>query len=229
MIEDPPLLTIKRRFERPAAEILGAFAGVPVGHVVDSMGGRGALHHSIKPLAQGPAQLIGVAVTCWCGPADNLAVFGALDMAKRGDVIVAATDGFTGTAVIGDLVLGMARNKRLAGFVTDGLVRDIVGIEAVGLPVYSAGVIANSPARNGPGTVGFPVVLGGVGVASGDLIVGDRDGIAVVPRLEAKAVLSRLAAVKAAEQALEARVREGLEMPDFAEAVLRSERTRYVD
>jgi regulator of RNase E activity RraA len=76
---------------------------------------------------------------------------------------------------------------------------------------------------------GFNVVLGGVNVASGDIIVGDRDGIAVVPRLEAKAVLSRLAAVKSAEQALEARVREGLEMPDFAEAVLRSERTRYAD
>jgi 4-hydroxy-4-methyl-2-oxoglutarate aldolase len=229
MIEDPPLLTIKRRFERPAAEVVGAFAGVPVGQVVDAMGGRGALNHTIKPLAPGTAQLIGVAVTCWCGPADNLAVFGALDVAKRGDVIVAATDGYAGTAVIGDLVLGMAHNKRLAGFVTDGLVRDVVGIEAVGLPVYCAGVIANSPARNGPGTVGFPVVVGGVSVASGDIIIGDRDGIAVVPRLEAKAVLSRLGAVRAAEQALEARVREGLEMPDFAEAVLRSERTRYVD
>jgi 4-hydroxy-4-methyl-2-oxoglutarate aldolase len=229
MIEDPPLLTIKRHFERPAAEIVGAFAGVPIGHVIDAMGGRGALHHSFKPLASVAAQLVGIAVTCHCGPADNLAVFGALDAAKRGDVIVAATDGFTGTAVTGDLVLGMARNKGLAGFVTDGLVRDVVGIEAVGLPVYCAGVIANSPARNGPGTVGFPIVLGGVTVASGDIIVGDRDGIAVVPRAEAEAVLSRLAAVRTAEQALEARVRDGLEMPDFAEAVLRSKRTRYVD
>jgi len=229
MIEDPPWLTIKRRFERPPAEIIAAFAGASVSQVVDAMGGRGALHHAIKPILPNAAVLAGTAVTCHCGPADNLAVFGALDAARAGDIIVAATEGFAGTAVIGDLVAGMARNKGLAGFMTDGLVRDVVGLEAVGLPVYGAGVIANSPARNGPGTVGFPVVLGGVTIAPGDILVGDRDGIAVVPRLEAEAVLARLAIVKAAEKALEARVQAGLEMPDFADAVLKSGRSRYVD
>jgi 4-hydroxy-4-methyl-2-oxoglutarate aldolase len=229
MIEDPPLLTIKRRFERPAADIVSAFAGVPVSQVVDAMGGRGALHHAIKPLSPAAATLVGVAVTCQCGPSDNLALFGALEVAAPGDVIVAATDSFAGAAVTGDLVLGMARNKGVSGFVTDGLVRDVVGIEAVGLPVYCAGVIANSPARNGPGTVGFQVVLGGVTIAPGDILVGDRDGVAVVPRLEARAVLARLDAIKAAEQDLEAKVRQGLEMPEFASAVLKSGRTRFVD
>ena len=229
MIEDPPLLTIKRRFERPAAETINAFSGVPVSQIVDAMGGRGALHHAIKPLSPGAVVLVGVAVTCHCGPADNLAVFGALDAAVSGDIIVAATDSFAGAAVTGDLVLGMARNKGIAGFITDGLVRDVVGIEAVGLPVYCAGVIANSPARNGPGTVGFPVVLGGVTISPGDILVGDRDGVAVVPRLEAGIVLARLVAIRAAEQVLDARVRQGLEMPDFAEAVLKSDRTRFVD
>ncbi|WP_167458773.1 RraA family protein [Mesorhizobium kowhaii] len=114
-------------------------------------------------------------------------------------------------------------------FITDGLVRDVVGLEAVGLPVYCAGIIANSPARNGPGTVGFPVVLGGVTISPGDILVGDRDGVAVVPRLAAETVLARLAAVRAAEQALDAQVRQGLEMPDFAEAVLKSDRSRFVD
>ncbi len=229
MIEDQPQITIKRRFERPPAEIVSAFAGVPVGHVVDAMGGRGALHYAIKPVAAGSVALVGVAMTCHCGPADNLAVFGALDAAKSGDIIVAATDGFVGTAVTGDLVLGMARNKGLTGFVTDGLVRDVVGIEAVGLPVYCAGITPNSPARNGPGTVGFPVVMGGVAIAPGDILVGDRDGIVVVPQLEAREVLSRLHAVRAAEEALDAQVREGLKMPDFAEAVLRSQKSRYID
>jgi 4-hydroxy-4-methyl-2-oxoglutarate aldolase len=229
MIEDPPLLTIKRRFERPAADIISAFSGVPVSQVVDAMGGRGALHHAIKPLSPAAATLVGVAVTCQCGPSDNLALFGALDVAVRGDVIVAATDSFAGAAVTGDLVLGMARNKGVAGFVTDGLVRDVVGIEAVGLPVYCAGVIANSPARNGPGIVGFPVVLGGVTISPGDILIGDRDGVAVVPRVEARTVLARLAAIKAAEQDLDAKVRQGLEMPEFATVVLKSDRTRFVD
>ncbi|MER9694699.1 RraA family protein [Mesorhizobium sp. M0179] len=229
MIEDPPLLTIKRRFERPAAEIISAFAGVPVSQVVDAMGGRGALHYAIKPLSPAAATMVGVAVTCHCGPADNLALFGALDAAASGDVIVAATDSFAGTAVTGDLVLGMARNKGVAGFITDGLVRDVVGIEAVGLPVYCAGIIANSPARNGPGTVGFPVVVGGVTISPGDILVGDRDGVAVVPRLEAETVLARLAAIRAAEKTLDGLVRQGLEMPDFAKVVLKSNRARFVD
>ncbi|WP_136622573.1 MULTISPECIES: hypothetical protein [Mesorhizobium] len=78
-------------------------------------------------------------------------------------------------------------------FITDGLVRDVVGIEAVGLPVYCARIIANSPARDGPGTIGFPVVLGGVTISPGDILIGDRDGVAVVPRLAAETVLARLA------------------------------------
>ena len=74
-----------------------------------------------------------------------------------------------------------------------------------------------------------PAVLGGVAIAPGDIVVGDREGIAVVPRLEAKAVLSRLESVRSAERALEAKVREGLDMPDFAKAVLSSDKTRYLD
>ena len=229
MIKDPPRLIIRRTIPRPPATLLEAFRGIPTGYLVDAMGGRGCLPHTIRPLLPDKAALIGIALTCDAGPADNLAVFGALDLAQPGDVLVAATDGFTGTSVTGDLLLGMARNKGVVGFVTDGLVRDIPGLEAVGLPVYCAGVTANSPARNGPGRVGFPVVLGGVRVNSGDILIGDRDGVVVVPGPEADAVLSRLDAVKAAEQELDARVRDGMQIPDFIRVVLDSEQTRYVD
>jgi len=229
MIEDPPLLTIRRRFERPLAAVIEALRDVPTGYLVDAMGGRGGLHHSIKALVPGKASLAGVAITCHCGPADNLAVFAALDAAEAGDVIVAATDAFAGTAVTGDLLLGMARNKGVAGFVTDGLVRDVVGIEAVGLPVYCAGLTPNSPARNGPGTVGFPIVLGDIAVQSGDIVVGDRDGVVVVPSSAAESLLARLPAIRAAEHDLEAKVRGGLQVPDFVRSVLQSARTRYVD
>jgi regulator of RNase E activity RraA len=229
MITDPPVLTIRRGFARPPADLLEGFRGVPTGYLVDAMGGRGCLPHVIRPLFPERSALFGVAVTCHAGPADNLALFGALDLAEKGDVIVAATDGFAGTSVTGDLVLGMARNKAVAGFVTDGLVRDIAGIEAVGLPVYSAGVTANSPARNGPGTAGLPVVLGDVPVRSGDILVGDRDGVVVVPLDRASEVLSMLPAIRSAEQDLDAKVRGGLAMPDFALAVLRSGKTRYLD
>src|SRR5260370_25751004 len=215
MIVDPPLLRIRRGFPRPSAKLLAGFAGAPTGNVVDAMDGRGCLDFSIKPLEPPGAVMVGTAVTCDAGPADNLALFGALHAARRGDILVVATDAFAATAITGDLLLGMARNRGVTGFVTDGLVRDIVGILAVGIPVYSAGATANSPTRNGPGTVGLPIVVGGVRVESGDIVIGDRDGIVIVPLARAAAVLARLEQVRAAEAALEAKVRAGLEIPDF--------------
>lgn len=229
MIKDPPVLTIRRNFPRPAAAEIAAFAGVPTGYAVDALGGRGALDYCIKPLAPVKSVLVGVAVTCHCGPADNLALFAALEAAKAGDVLVAATDAFTATAVTGDLLLGMAKNRGVRGLVTDGLVRDLPGILGVGLPVYCAGVTPNSPARNGPGTVGLPVVLGGVTVEPGDLIVGDSDGIVVVRRSDAAAVIEKLAEVRAAEADLEAKVKAGLEVPEFIKAVLISDRVMEVE
>lgn len=224
MIKDPPLLTLRRDFPRPDPAQVAAFAGVPTGYVVDALGGRGALDYRIKPLLPVSAPLIGVAVTCHCGPADNLALFGALAVARPGDILVAATDGFTATAVTGDLLLGMAQNRGLAGLVTDGLARDLAGIRAVGLPIYCAGLTPNSPVRNGPGTVGLPVVVGGVAVEAGDILIGDEDGVVAVPRGRIAAVLARLTQVRAAEAALEAKVKAGLQVPDFIQSILDSDR-----
>ena len=229
MIEDPPLLTVRRRFARPTRAQLDAFAGVPTGFVADAMNGRGALDARIKPIGRTPASFHGVAITCHAGPADNLALFGALAYGEPGDVMVCATDGFAETAVTGDLLLGMARNRGLAGFVTDGMVRDVPGIEAVGLPCFAAGVTPNSPVRNGPGTVGMPVVVGGVAVGPGDVVVGDGDGIVVVPLAAIDAVVERLVAVKAAEAALDAKVRGGLQLPDFIRSMIDAGRFREVD
>jgi 4-hydroxy-4-methyl-2-oxoglutarate aldolase len=224
MIKDPPLLTIRREFPRPSAATVNAFAGVPTGYVVDAMGGRGGLDYRIKPLAPQNTVLVGVAMTCHCGPADNLALFGALATAQAGDILVAATDGFTATSVTGDLLLGMAKNRGLLGLVTDGLVRDLAGVLGVGLPVYCAGVTPNSPARNGPGLVGHAVTMGGMTIAPGDIVIGDNDGIVIVPLAQAETVLGKLKDVRAAEASLEAKVKAGLEVPDFVQAILVSDR-----
>lgn len=220
MIEDPPLLQIRRSFPRPEKSDLAAFEGLQTGYVTDAMGGRGALDHRIKPLAPLGRTLVGVALTCDCGPADNLALLGALHAAKPGDILMVATDGFTQTAVTGDLVMGMARNRGIAGLVTDGMVRDVAGILAVGLPAYCAGVTPNSPARNGPGSVGLPIVMGGVTVEPGDIIVADNDGVVVVSRNRIAEVLARLPAIRKAEAELEAKVKSGLEVPGFFQSII---------
>lgn len=225
-------MTIRRGFERPSAESVAALSGVPTGHLVDAMGGRGAIDYRIKAVideARVGSAFCGVAVTCNAGPADNLAVFAAMGAAREGDVIVAATDAFEGTALIGDLMLGMAKNRGVIAVVTDGLVRDLEGIAGVGIPVFCRGISPNSPARNGPGTAGLPITLGGVTVDSGDLVAGDRDGVVVVPRDRIEAVIRALPAVQEAEAGLEAEVRAGLEIPDFVRDLLASERVRYLD
>jgi 4-hydroxy-4-methyl-2-oxoglutarate aldolase len=228
MITDPPILKIRRNFPRPSPELVTALTGATTGHLVDAMGGNGALDWRIKPLGDAVPNFCGIAVTCDAGPADNLAVFGALDVGQPGEVVIAATGGHLAAAVIGDLVVGMARNCGLVAIVTDGSVRDAAGILAVGLPVYCAGVSPNSPARNGPGSVGLPIIVGGVAVASGDIVIGDRDGVVVIPRLMAAQVVAKLAEVRAAEEALEAKVKAGLRLPEFVERLLSSDRVEEI-
>jgi 4-hydroxy-4-methyl-2-oxoglutarate aldolase len=131
--------------------------------------------------------------------------------------------------VTGDLLVGMARNCGAAAIVTDGVVRDVAGILAVGMPVCCAGVSPNSPVRNGPGTVGLPVVVGGVAIASGDIMVGDADGVVVVPQAIAAELVKRLVDIRAAEAMLEAKVKSGLRIPDFIADVLSSPRVEIID
>lgn len=222
MIDNPPLLRIRRTFQRPSSRDLAALAGLQTGYIADAMGGRGALDYRIKPLRPLAGTMVGAAVTCHCGPGDNLALLGALHVAQTGDVLMVATDGFTGTAVTGDLVMGMARNRGLAGLVTDGMARDTAGIAAVGLPVFCAGITPNSAARNGPGHVGLPVVIGGAPVAPGDVIVADNDGVVVISQTQISAVLARLPSIRAAEADLEAKVKDGLTVPGFLTDVIAS-------
>ena len=228
MITDPPILRVRRNFPRPPDDLVKLLAGAATGHLADAMGGGGALDWRIKPLGGGTPGFCGIALTCNAGPSDNLALFGALDVAMPGDVIVAAAGGYLAAAVTGDLLAGMARNCGVAAIVTDGTVRDVAGILDVGLPVYCAGVSANSPARNGPGTVGLPVIVGGVAIDAGDILVGDADGVVAIPRLLAAQVAARLIVVRAAEKSLEAKVKAGLRIPDFALTLLRSDRIELI-
>ncbi len=232
MLESPPALTIRRRFTRPPRAAIAALEGALTGHVADALGGLGALDAAIKPLAAAPPAMrsvVGPAFPCMNSPADQLGLVGALGYAEPGDVLVIGTEAYLGTAVIGDLMARMALNRGVAGVITDGAVRDTPGIIEVGLPVYCAGVSPNSPQRNGPGTVGLAISIGGVTVNPGDVVVGDVDGIVIVPAAALEAVTERVQTIRRLEVETEAKVKAGLDFPESWRAFLEPGPARFVD
>jgi len=223
-----PALTIRRKFPRPDPAIVDAFRTVPTGVVVDAMGRRGALDHRIRPLTEAH-RFCGVALTVWTVPRDNLAPYAALKFARPGDVIVVATGGGDEASIFGDLALGMARNCGVAAVVTDGLVRDIEGLNRVGIPVFACGLSPNSPFKNGPGEIGGTITLGGVTVSAGDIVLGDRDGVVVVPRDRAESAIEGTKAVLAKESEIERAIAGGLKLPAWLDGALADEGAEYLD
>lgn len=229
MLKDPPLLTIRRTWQRPDAFMIGRFKGVQTGQAVDAMQGRGALDSRIKAVDPANALFLGTAITCETGPNDNLAIIGAIALAQPGDVIMAASEGFTQSAVVGDNVTAVAKAKGVAAIVIDGMARDIAGITPVGLPVFARGITPNSCVRSGPGRVGLPIVIGGVAVESGDLVIGDADGVVVLPRVHLHTILPSVEEVLAAEAATQGKIKNGFANIGGIEEILASDRVRYVD
>ncbi len=229
MLEDPPILTIKRAWPRPDPELLARLEGVQTGQAIDAMEGRAALVAEIKPLDAASCIFVGTAITCETGPNDNLAILAALSLARPGDVLIAASEGFAHSAVFGDNTAMMAKNKGLVGVVIDGMMRDLAGLLPVGIPLFCRGITPNSCVRSGPGRVGFPVIAGGVRVASGDVILGDRDGVVVIPQGELAGLLPRVAAILAAEVETQAKIRGGFSNLGGIEDLLKSSKVRYAD
>jgi 4-hydroxy-4-methyl-2-oxoglutarate aldolase len=221
-------LTIKRKFTRTASKLVKKFMNLPTGNICDAQGRVGALDYRIKPVGE-RTQFCGTALTVDTGPRDNLAAWAALEIARPGDIIVITTGGHLASSVAGDLYVGMAKNAGVAGIVTDGVVRDLPGINAVGIPVFARGICPNSPWKNGPGRVGLPIVIGGVTVNAGDIVVGDQDGVVVVARPTAAAVADGLTAVLAKEKKMEAAVKAGLTVPDWLKEAYAAKGVVYLD
>ena len=222
-----PALTIRSDFPRPDATLLGAFAALPTGNIVDAQDRLGALDHAIGPVTT-MSRFHGAAVVVDAGPRDNLAAWAALKVVKPGDVIVIRTGDHLNAAVIGDNIVAMAKNAGVVGVVTDGVVRDVDALNDVGLPVFARGVTPNSPWKNGPGTVGLEAAVGGVTIRSGDVVVGDVDGVVRVPLESAAAVAEAARAVVAKERGMEAAWRDGAVEPDWLDAALADKGVRWI-
>ena len=224
----PPALTVRRNFPRPSADHVRRLSEAPTGWVVDANERRGALHFSVRPVTRA-LRFCGVALTVQSRPRDNLAPYAAIEHAQPGDVLIIATHAYEEASVAGDVMLGMAKNKGVCALVTDGMVRDVDGLNAVGIPVFARGLSPNSPFKDGPGTIGLPIALGGVTVNAGDLVIGDQDGVVVVAREAIERVLEALADVKAKEAKMDEWVRTGATAPLGMQQLIADKGVRFVD
>lgn len=188
--------------------IVARFSGLASSNVADAMGRFGFMDPGIRSRSGFP--LCGRAVTVLSRPADNLMIHKALQIAEPGDVVVVATCGSNATAVFGELMCHTAAAKKLGGIVVDGAIRDVDGIAKLGFPAFSRSVSAGSCDKDGPGEINVPIACGNVVVMPGDIIIGDEDGVAVVPRAHAEDVLSAVEGLMAREKKRIAEIQAGV-------------------
>ena len=176
-------------FVRPDPKLVEAFRGMPVANIDDNMGRTAAVHQSIRPLNKVP--LVGVAFTIKVPQGDNLMFHKAMDLAKPGDIIVIDAGGFDDRSIFGELMATYCKVRGVAGLVVDGAIRDQEALCEMDMPIYAKSTTPNGPYKNGPGEINVPVVIGGRVVRPGDILVGDQDGLIVIPPEQAQEVLEK--------------------------------------
>ncbi len=177
-------------FKRADRDLIERFRVLPVANIGDAMDRLGIVDPAIHPVWTG-ARMAGSAFTVWTRSGDNVVIHQALDIASPGDVLAVNGGGDVSRALFGELMGVRAKVRGLEGIVIDGAVRDAADLGNLGLPVFARGTSPAGPYKNGPGRLLTSIALGGVAVRPGDVLVGDGDGLVVVPLEEAAVVLEK--------------------------------------
>ncbi|MFT3989125.1 RraA family protein [Aestuariivirga sp.] len=188
-----PTIVHRATFERLPPETLAAWKSIPVTIASDIAGLPIVIDPLIRPLrAFAPGRrMAGQAVTAWCERSDFGAMLHALDMARAGEVVTVDAGGCRETAYCGEILCGYVRKKKIAGLVVNGAVRDIDTIAAwEDFPLFALGNTAKGPLSKERGHVNGTITLGGVVVQPGDIVLGDNDGVAIIPLARAAELLS---------------------------------------
>ena len=165
-------------------ETLEILDQLPTGNVADNNNTaphQGVMDSGIRPLDR-KCHMVGRAVTARCFGGDNLALHQAIYAASPGDVLVLDCKGFTEAGHFGDIMALACKVRGIAGVVIDGSVRDAEDICAMGLPVFCRGLNPSGTVKASLGTLNVPVTCGGITVRPGDLLIGDCDGVVVIPK-----------------------------------------------
>jgi regulator of RNase E activity RraA len=216
-----PGFRVRQDIERPDESTVAGLGGFETPAISDQLNRLYTMIPEIRNLTNEGLTILGPAITVRSYPGDNLMVHKSLDIARRGDVIVVDGHRSPLTAALGDLVSKKARHRGVAGFVVDGVIRDLPEIKRLGdFPVFARDVTPIGPMHRGPGEINYPVACGGVVVNPGDVIVGDLNGVVVVPREFASDLLRRLEERASAEAAYNASIESGNFSNEWVDAIL---------
>lgn len=191
-------------------EFLEQAAALGAATVHEACGRIGALPSAIKPVAVG-WRLSGAAFTVATTPGNNVWIHDALAVAPAGSILVVSCGGVTEAGYWGDIMSTAAVARGLRGLVIEGHVRDADDLRSIGFPVFSTGLCiqGTTKERYPAGTVGAPVRIGGVIVETGDLVVGDDDGVVIIPNQRAEHAIRSGTDRLADESTIRARLRAG--------------------
>ncbi|MBB3770033.1 4-hydroxy-4-methyl-2-oxoglutarate aldolase [Angulomicrobium tetraedrale] len=199
---------INRDFPRPTAAQIEAFRAIGAATAHEAFGRRGAVDSAIKPTYPG-IRILGPAFTLKSPPGDNLTLHAALKLAKPGDVLVVDAGDYPEQGSFGDVMATSAKALGLAGLVTNGGVRDAASIRDLGFPIFTRAVSIRGTIKESLGPLAEPIVFGGIHVNPGDLVIGDDDGLVIIPLAEVDAVLDVATKREAKEAGIRAELAKG--------------------
>lgn len=188
--------------ELPNYDLMMQFKNIPASNTADVMGRSCAMHPRIRLVSSPVDQMmVGPAYTVKARAGDNLALHAALNYCQEGDVLIVSNEGDDSRALMGEVMMAYLKyTKKVAGIVIDGPIRDIDEIGKWNFPVYCTGTTPGGPYKEGPGEINVPIACGNVSVNPGDIILGDPDGVIVIPRKDAAKVLEDAKAFQAADE-----------------------------
>ena len=172
----------------------------------------------LRPFHRIAGTMVGRALTVKVAAGDNLFIHKALDLAQPGDVVVVDGGGETSRALIGEIMVAIAKSRKLAGFVIDGAIRDSGTIGRDDFPVFARAAIHRGPYKHGPGAIGESVCIGGMVINPGDIVVGDADGVVAFPVTVAGELLQAVQAQERKEEEMLRQIAEGTYVGAYAKA-----------